>query len=233
MITLAALCCGLMAIRWGLTEQWERAVLFLIAAAILDGLDGRIARLLNSTSTFGAQLDSLSDFVCFGVAPVIIMYLHILKDVKGLGWALVLFYVVCCALRLARFNTGLIEDKKEDWQRAYFTGVPSPAGAMLMITPLIVHFEWQNTVFENPLFCIVYGAIIAVLMASRIPTFAAKGMRVRMDYVLLVLLVFVGFIVALINEPWMTLSIISAGYALTIPVSAILYHRRKMLGTKS
>ncbi len=232
MITLAALCCGLMAIRWGLTEQWERAVLFLIAAAILDGLDGRIARLLNSTSTFGAQLDSLSDFVCFGVAPVIIMYLHILKDVKGLGWALVLFYVVCCALRLARFNTSLVEDKKEEWQRAYFVGVPSPAGAMLMITPLIVHFEWQGTIFDKPLFCILYGTIIGLLMASRIPTFAAKGMRIRADWVLPLMLGFVALVVAMINEPWMTLSIISAGYALSIPFSIVSYHRKKGLGTR-
>ena len=227
MITLGALCCGLMAIRFSLTDEWERAVVFIIAAAILDGLDGRIARMLNSTSTFGAQLDSLSDFICFGVTPALMMYLWKLSEIKGFGWALVLFYTVCCALRLARFNTGVIEEKKAEWQRAFFVGVPSPAGALLMITPLIISFEWADTIFSDAKICIAYGAIIALLMVSRIPTFAAKGVRIRQDMVLPFMLAFVLFIVAAINEPWITLSVFSAGYLLHIPFSLLAYQRMK------
>lgn len=232
MITIGALCCGLMAIRYSLTDEWERAVIFIIAAAVLDGLDGRIARMLNSTSTFGAQLDSLSDFIGFGITPVLVMYQWKLHEIKGIGWALVLFYTVCCALRLARFNTGMIEEKKEDWQRAFFVGVPSPAGALLMITPLIASFEWGDTLLSDAKTCIVYGAIIALMMISRIPTFAAKGVRIRQDLVLPFMLAFALFIVAAINEPWITLSVFSAGYLLHIPFSVMVYYRLKASRTR-
>lgn len=227
MITLGALCCGLMAIRFALAGEWHHSVTFIIAAAILDGMDGRIARLLNSTSTFGAQLDSLSDFVCFGVTPGLVMYLWKLHEIKGFGWALVLFFAVCAALRLARFNTGLIEEKKEEWKKAFFTGVPSPSGALLMITPLITSFEFGESPITDAKFCIVYGAIVALLMTSRIPTFAAKGVRIRQDLVLPFMLAFVLFIVAAVNEPWITLSAFAAGYLLHIPFSVIAFYRLK------
>ena len=109
MITIAGMCCGLSSIRFAMLERWEISVTFIIAAAIIDGMDGRVARMLGATSTFGAQLDSLSDFVCFGVAPVMVMYMWQLHDVRGIGWAAVLFFSVCAALRLARFNTGLFD----------------------------------------------------------------------------------------------------------------------------
>ncbi len=223
MVTIAALCSGLMGIRYGLTEQWQVAVEFLIAAAILDGMDGRIARLLKSTSTFGAQLDSLSDFVCFGVAPPLVMYLWDLRYIKGFGWAIVLFFAVCCALRLARFNTSLGEEPQQPWKKMFFTGVPSPAGAMLCVLPMVMSFH-AETAFGGTIFNIVYIGIVGALMASRVPTFSLKGgIRVRHDLVLPVMLGFVLCIVSFISEPWLTFAALAGLYLLHIPVAMYTY----------
>ena len=232
MITLAAMCCGLMAIRFSLSDQWNLSVSFIVAAAVLDGMDGRIARLLNSTSTFGAQLDSLSDFLCFGVAPAFIMYQWNLHEIKGLGWAMVLFYAVCCALRLARFNTGLIEDTNaQPWKKLFFTGVPSPAGAMLCILPMVASFNHDAALLTNAHFNIAYVAIIGVLMASRIPTFSFKGgIRIRQDMVLPIMLLFVLFLVSFISEPWATFTVLMALYLVHIPASIVYYHRLERRG---
>src|SRR5579864_780507 len=116
MVTIAGLCCGLSAIRFAMLPRWDMAVAFILAAALIDGMDGRLARMLGATSLFGAQLDSLSDFVCFGVSPVLVLYMWQLQSLKGIGWAVVLYFSVCTALRLARFNTGLFDENKKDWE---------------------------------------------------------------------------------------------------------------------
>jgi len=141
-LTLAALCSGLTAIRFALQGEFRLAVIAVIVAAIFDALDGRVARRLGVTSRFGAELDSLSDFLCFGVAPALVLYLASLKDGGALGWVATLMFPICSALRLARFNTGLLADTPPPaWTGSYFTGVPAPAGALLALIPLVVSFE--------------------------------------------------------------------------------------------
>ena len=147
MVTIAGLCCGLSAMRFAIDGRFETAVTLLVASAVIDGMDGRIARLLNSTSTFGAHLDSLSDFVCFGVSPAIVLYMWKLYTLRGIGWAMVLFFAVCCVLRLARFNTNLDDELVEPWQKKFFTGVPAPAGAMLALMPLVASFPYAAWIF--------------------------------------------------------------------------------------
>lgn len=217
LITIGALCSGMSAIRFATLEKWELSVTFLVIAAFLDGLDGRIARLLKATSNFGAQLDSLSDFVCFGVAPALVLYLWALQGIKGLGWALALFFAICCCLRLARFNTSLMEEKKEAWQRHFFTGVPAPAGAMLGLLPLFLTLQWDNdwrSFLPLPLKWIVaiYLPIIGILMVSRLPTYSLKGLRITHSYMLPAMLAAVLLIVGFIVETWTTIAILDGLY---------------------
>jgi len=225
MVTIAGLCCGLSAIRFAMEGKFETAVALLLAAAIIDGMDGRIARLLNSASMFGAQLDSLSDFLCFGVAPGFVLYMWKLHELKGLGWALVLFFAVCCALRLARFNTNLANENIEPWQTKFFVGIPSPAGAMLALMPLVASFHYLPS--DNVTFCAVWVSLIAVLMASRIPTFAAKKLRVHHEWVLPIMIICGLAIVLMLIEPWMMFTVCGLLYCSTIPLSIRRY--RKLL----
>ena len=235
MFTIAGLCAGLSAIRFAMAGRWEIAVGLIVAAAIIDGMDGRLARLLKATSNFGAQLDSLADFISFGVAPAVVMHMWVLHEIKGLGWAITLFFAVCTALRLARFNTSLIEDKKAPWQGQFFTGVPSPAGGLLCLLPLVLSLEgFDYDVTSTPAFCAVYIPIIAVLMASRIPTFSGKRSRIRHDMVLPVMLLFGLFITAFMIEPWNTMAFCSMLYLLMIPVSVWRYRQlEKAHGTEA
>lgn len=227
LITVAGLCCGLTAIRFAMAERWELSVSFIIAAALIDGMDGRIARLLGATSVFGAQLDSLSDFLCFGVAPALVLYMWQLDEVRGLGWAVTLFFAVCCALRLARFNTALSTEEPQPWQKKFFTGIPSPAGGILALLPLILYLHSGEEAILPPLAIALHAVLIAILMASRIPTFSAKQTRVSHDYILPLMLAG-AFIVALfIIEPWWSITLLSLCYLLSIPVSMRSYARLK------
>jgi CDP-diacylglycerol--serine O-phosphatidyltransferase len=231
MITLAGLCCGLSSVRFAMLERWEMAVSFIVLAAILDGMDGRVARLLNSTSTFGAQLDSLSDFLCFGVCPVLVLYFWNLQDFRGVGWAVVLFFSICCALRLARFNTSLLDDKKAPWQFKFFVGVPAPAGALLCLIPMMLSFHLDYDFLYNQYILSAYAVVVAILMASRIPTFSAKHMRIPHWVVLPLMIGFGLWVAAMIIEPWITLAVTGLGYLLTFPFS-ITQHYRYRTGKK-
>jgi CDP-diacylglycerol---serine O-phosphatidyltransferase len=228
MVTLTTLCFGLSSIRFALLERWELAVTFVLIAAFLDGVDGRLARLLNASSNFGAQLDSLADFVNFGVAPAFVLYLWTLDNIKfkGVGWALVLFYSICCAIRLARFNTNLEEDDQPEWADKFFVGIPSPVGAGLAIAPMTLSFQFGNNLF-HPLCIGIYMGVVAVLMASRIPTISIKKMGIRREYASLVLVVAGLLIAALIIEPWLTLPMIALIYVASIPFSCLSYYRLK------
>jgi CDP-diacylglycerol--serine O-phosphatidyltransferase len=217
LITIASLCSGMSAIRFAILERWELAVTFLVIAAFLDGLDGRIARLLKATSNFGAQLDSLADFVCFGVSPAFVLYLWSLHEIKGLGWVLALFYAVCCCLRLARFNTSLMEEKKEAWQDYFFTGVPAPAGAMLALLPLLLTLQggdewWDIMPVDRHWIVAGYLPLIGVLMVSRLPTFSLKGLKITHKYLLPAMLVAVLIIAGLMIEPWASIAVIDVLY---------------------
>src|SRR5258708_21019758 len=160
--------------RFALEQRYQLAVIAIVIAGVLDGLDGRIARLIGATSKFGAELDSLSDFVCFGVSPALVLYLWVMNHAGRFGWAVVLLFAVCAALRLARFNTALDDDSKPAWTANYFTGVPAPAGAGLAILPLIASFELGRDTFEHPWLIATWTMLVSGLMVSRLPTFAFK-----------------------------------------------------------
>jgi len=225
-LTLLALCAGMTGIRLAVVGKYEDAVAAIIVAGILDGLDGRIARLLKGTSSFGAQLDSLSDFVSFGVAPAVMLYVWTMAQLQGFGWAMVLIFAVCCGLRLARFNTQ-IGAELPPYAYNFFTGVPAPAGAGLVMLPMIASFEFGGTFFHSPFLNTVVLAGTAALMVSRVPTFALKRFRVPHEYVLPLLLL-VGTLAAfLTTEPWLTLLAVGSLYLISIPFSIRSYQRLK------
>jgi CDP-diacylglycerol---serine O-phosphatidyltransferase len=218
-LTVAALCSGLTAIRFGLIERWDLAIFAIVVAGIFDGLDGRVARLLSGGTKFGAELDSLSDFVAFGVAPAMMLYLWTMYAFAGVGWAIVLLYAVCCALRLARFNTALGDPNPPPWARYYFTGVPAPAGAGLVLLPMMLAHEFGPGFFDRPAVNAVALIAIALLMVSRVPTFSIKQIKLSPSLFLPALL-FVGLMVAaLASAPMMTLICIDVVYLASIPVA--------------
>jgi CDP-diacylglycerol---serine O-phosphatidyltransferase len=217
-LTLLALCAGMTAIRFALHGNFQGAVYSILVAAVLDGLDGRVARLLKATSHFGAELDSLSDFVGFGVAPAAVMYLWTMSALHSIGWAIVLFYAVCCALRLARFNTQLSAEPAPP-TAGFFTGVPAPGGAALVLMPLYASFEWGDWIARSPYLGAVWISGIALLMVSRIPTLSLKKFHLPHHYVLPMFLG-VGVLAAFATTaPWPTLLLIGALYLGTIPLT--------------
>ncbi len=226
-ITVLALCAGLTAMRFAMAGQFERAVVAIIVASILDGLDGRAARLLKGTTKFGAELDSLTDFVNFGVAPVMVLYIWSMQELGGIGWIAVLGYAICCALRLARFNVALDDPDKPEWAANYFVGVPAPAGAWLVMLPLYLSFLGLGNLNHAPVLIAAYSLFIGFLMISRIPTFSGKKMRIRLgrEWVLPILLC-VGLVAAMsLNFPWHTLCLIAFIYLGFIPFSLSRYRR--------
>lgn len=225
-LTLLALCAGLTSVRFGLHAEWKAAVFSILLAGIFDGLDGRVARLLHGTSKFGAELDSLSDFVCFGVAPAMLLYFWTMKDGGGVGWALVLLFSVCMALRLARFNTALDKADQPAFAAHFFTGVPAPAAAGLALMPMIISFQFApGNLFESPAVSSVVLIAVSFLMVSKIPTYSGKKLRVPHTYVVPVMLG-VGLLAAfLASEPWLTISLIGIAYAVSIPLAVRSFTR--------
>jgi len=223
-LTLLALCAGMTAIRLALAGKFESAAAAIIIAGVLDGIDGRIARLLKGTSPFGAQLDSLSDFVSFGVAPAVLLYIWTMATLQSLGWVIVLLFGVCCALRLARFNTQIAAELPP-YAYNFFTGVPAPAGAGLVMIPMLLSFEFGAAFARSPYLNGAVLASVAALMVSRVPTFSFKRFRVPGHWVLPMLLM-VGTLAAfLTTEPWGTLLVVGALYIGSIPLSIRSYRR--------
>ncbi|MEQ9642189.1 MAG: phosphatidylcholine/phosphatidylserine synthase [Alphaproteobacteria bacterium] len=226
-LTVMALCAGMTAIRFALLERFDLAVAAILVAAILDGLDGRMARLLKGATRFGAELDSLSDFIAFGVAPAMMIYLWSANELGGLGWMAALAHATCCALRLARFNVALDDPDKPAWTNRYFTGLAAPAGAGCALLPLIIALQFDGA---HPWPAIVDAAwlfFIAFLMVSQIPTYSLKVLRVKREHVLPVL-VAAGFVTALlVSYPWFLLSLVVAGYMASIPLS--IRSQRKLI----
>ncbi|MDP6271325.1 MAG: CDP-diacylglycerol--serine O-phosphatidyltransferase [Alphaproteobacteria bacterium] len=225
-LTILALCAGLTAMRFALAEEWELAVVAIIVAGILDGLDGRLARLLKGTSKFGAELDSLSDFVSFGVAPGFVLYRWNLAELGGVGWIVVLAFAVCMALRLARFNTALDDPNKPPWAANFFTGIPAPAAGGLALLPLALSFQYGGVFFRMPVVAAVFTIFLSFMMVSQIPTYSFKKLRVRREYVLPVLLV-VGLAAAVLaSYPWLTLTVLALVYLASIPLSVRSFRRQ-------
>ena len=226
-LTVLALCAGMTAIRYGIQGKWEASVLALMAAGVFDALDGRIARLIRGTSRFGAELDSLSDFISFGVAPAVILYFWVMNEAGGVGWAIVLLFSVCCALRLARFNIKSGESDLPPWAYNYFTGVPAPAGAAIVVFPMLLTFEFGSGVFDN---AILAGAVmftVSILEVSPLPTFSFKQIKVPHKFVLPTLIL-VGLLAAsLASAPWATCIAVLSAYLISIPFAVRSFHKLK------
>lgn len=225
MLTILALCAGLTAINFALGGDFRSAVIALTLAGVLDGLDGRVARLLDGATRFGAELDSLSDFANFGVAPVIVIYLWSLSDLGGFGWIVVLSFCICCALRLARFNVALEDPDRPVWRQNYCVGVPAPAAAGLCIAPFFLSFLGVEGIRDWSFFLALYTLFISFLMISQIPTFSGKGLKVKRDQVLPVLLLVALFASLLLIYPWQTLATCAVVYWVSIPVAVRWYNK--------
>lgn len=228
-LTIIALCSGLTAIRFAIMGQFKFAVFAIATAALFDMLDGRVARLLKGASKFGAELDSLSDFLSFGVAPAIVLYFWTLNTLGGgnTGWVVVLAFAVCAALRLARFNTALDDAEKPVWTGSFFTGIPAPAGAGLSLLFLIISLELESDFFRSAGLNAIWMLAIGGMMVSRVPTYSFKRVRVPREYIGVVLLG-VGLLVAgLLNQPWYTLAAIEIAYIISIPFSLKAHEKLK------
>lgn len=219
MLTLLALSAGLTAIRFALDGKWEYATLAIVVAGILDALDGRIARLLKGASKFGAELDSLSDFVCFGVSPALVLYLWTMRDAGRLGWVVVMVFTICCGLRLARFNVMLEDHDAPAWKARFFTGIPAPAGGGLALMPMALSFHLGDGFFRQPWVAGIVLLVMAGMMVSTVPTYSFKNLKISRGWILPTMLITGAVIILLINAPWITLSVIGTGYIVSIPFS--------------
>ncbi len=233
MLTLMALCSGLTAVRFALAEQWDKAVLAIVAAAIFDVLDGRVARMMGLASRFGAELDSLADLVAFGVAPALTIYFWALQDIGRFGWLVVLAYTVCMALRLARFNTMLEDQTAPAWTKSFFNGVPAPSGAGLALIPLIVFLQWGESAHVPSVFVAVWLLVVGGLLISRLPTLSLKGRRISSLWVAPFMVGMGLFFAALITNTWLTMTVSGGLYLASLPYAWFLYRRRERQDEKA
>lgn len=235
-MTMLGLCCGLVAIRFAFEGRFEQAAALIVVAGVIDGLDGRLARLLKATSRFGAEFDSLSDFLCFGVAPAFILFFWTMQDYRALGFAPCLLFAVCMALRLARFNAALDVGPvvKPAYAYNFFTGVPAPAGAGCVLFPLFLGlwfsqsgWELAATAARHPVFVGAVMILVAGLCISTLPTWSFKNFKVPREYVLPLLLGTGLFVAVLLAEPWAALAMAGILYLCMLPFSVRSYLRLK------
>lgn len=230
-ITICAFCFGLTSVKFALWNDWEFAILCIFVSAVLDALDGKMARLLGQSSQFGAELDSLSDLVCFGVAPALILFLKSLYMLEAWGWGICMFFTVCCALRLARFNVTQVSIQ-EQWQAKYFTGVPAPAGAILSLFPMILFFALGNYSCVNPFFVSFWILLSSILMISNLKTISSKMIVLTNQNIPITLLVISALIICLITNLWLTLSLLIIAYILSLPYGAYKYQEALEIKTQ-
>ena len=221
-LTLAGVCLGISSIKFSIDGNFSLAVILILFAAILDALDGRIARLIKGTSEFGKELDSLTDFVSFGIAPVFILYFWELNNYGKLGWAITLIYSVCCVLRLARFNLTKVEEKQE-WKNNFFEGVPSPAGGLLILMPLIYELTDLNIKLDIKNFTPYLTVLVSILLVSKIPTLSLKKISISPRATIFLLLGIGVVFIALLFYTLETLLVFGVVYLLSIPVSSIIF----------
>lgn len=228
-ITAAALCSGLTGIRFAIDGNWKMALLAIVFAGVLDGIDGRIARLLKAQSRFGAELDSLADSLSFGMAPALILFLWSLNDLPRLGWFAALGFAICCALRLARFNAQIDADEQPHKSAGFLTGIPAPVGAGLAFLPVYLWLETGEPLLRNPWLVAGWLVLIAFLMISSIATLSWKSLRPSKD-LRLVMIALVGLtFAALLSEPWWTLTAICVVYLALMPLGMVRYARVRRL----
>lgn len=226
-ITSAALCAGLTGIRFAVDGEWEKSVFAVILAGVLDGIDGRVARMMKAQSRFGAELDSLADSLSFGVAPALILFLWSLNDLPRLGWFAALALAVCCALRLARFNARIDLEDQPHKSAGFLTGVPAPVGAGLAFLPMYLWIASGESLFREPVLVAVWVALIAFLMISNVATLSWTSLRLRRSIRLEAIGLVGLMLAALLTEPWLTLVVICLIYLLFVPYGVISYARVK------
>lgn len=233
LITVLAICAGMTGIRLAFEGRFELAVMMVLIAAFLDGIDGRVARLLKAQSKFGVQMDSLADIINFGVAPPLVLYAHLLKEGGSFGWIAAIVYAVAAALRLARFNVIAENPPKARWHALFFVGVPAPLGALLVLLPVYLGFLGMPATAPLALAWSIFTMFIGFLMISRLPVFSGKGFggRVRRDLVMPVILVAVVYVALLMSFTWHTLSVTALAYLASLPFGA--RHWSKHYGPKS
>jgi CDP-diacylglycerol--serine O-phosphatidyltransferase len=234
LITLLALCAGLTSIRMAAERHFEFAIAFITIAAALDGIDGRMARFLKSTSRFGAELDSITDFLNFGVAPAVLIYLWALQDLKSLGWIAALIFAICAALRLARFNVALDDPEKAGWKAAFFVGVPAPAGAMIVMLPLYLELVGLPHSIATAPIVFAYTVAVGLLMVSKLPTWSGKlvGTRMRRDLVAPLFVSGVLIVAFLVSFPFLTMAVLTIAYLGALPLSWRSYQQQAMNGRR-
>lgn len=229
-ITLLALCSGLTGVRFAIGQEWSAAITMIIVAGVLDGMDGRIARLLRAQSKFGAELDSLSDVIAFGVAPAMILFLWSLQYAPKFGWIAALALAVCCALRLARFNSRMDADFQPHKSAGFNTGIPAPAGAGLSFVPVYLWLVTGHDLFREWYVVMPWSLGVAMLMISAIPTYSWASIRLRRSWRLFAL-AGVGLLgAALVTAPWLTLLAVCAVYAATLPFGVASYAKVRRRG---
>lgn len=224
-VTTLALCAGMTAIRYALEERYELALLYVIIAGLLDAADGAVARLLRSTSRFGAELDSLSDVVAFGIAPAFLLYGWGLGALGRMGWIVALAYGVACALRLARFNAQIEDAEDPRKPLGFFTGVPAPAGAGLALLPMMLDFSFGAAIFQKSLVLVGYIALVAGLMVSNLPTFSLKQIRIRREMLVPTLFLVALFAASVTVYRWSAIAVVAIAYLLSIPLAIWSFRR--------
>jgi CDP-diacylglycerol---serine O-phosphatidyltransferase len=230
-LTLGGVCLGISSIKFSIDGNYSLAVTLILFAAILDALDGRIARLIKGTSEFGKELDSLTDFVSFGIAPVFVLYFWDLNKYGKLGWAITLVYSVCCVLRLARFNLTKVEESQE-WKNNFFEGIPSPAGGLLILMPLIYDLTNLNLGIPVKNLTPYLTVIVAVLLVSKIPTLALKKISISPKATVFLLLSIGVIFIALLFYTLETLLVFGLAYILSIPISIFIYNNQNKKNLK-
>jgi CDP-diacylglycerol--serine O-phosphatidyltransferase len=226
-ITAAALCSGLTGIRFAINENWRMALFAIILAGVLDGIDGRIARLLKAQSRFGAELDSLADSLSFGMAPALVLFLWSLQDWPRFGWFAALAFAICCALRLARFNARIDVEDQPHKSVGFLTGVPAPVGAGLAFLPMYLWIASGEPFFKEPILVALWVTLIAGLMISNLATLSWTLIRPKRSIRLMAIGLAGLIFAALLTEPWWTLVAISTGYLATMPYSFVRYAKVK------
>ncbi len=224
-LTLIGVCLGISSIKFSIDANFTLAVIFILLAAILDALDGRIARLIKGTSEFGKELDSLTDFVSFGIAPAFIIYFWELNNFGKIGWAITLIYSVCCVLRLARFNLTKIENEKI-WKQNYFEGIPSPIGAILILLPLIYELSDIEKKIDLKPMVPFFTVLISILLISKFPTFSFKKISIAPKFTIFILFGIAISFVSLMFFTFETMLVFGIGYFMTIPIAFITYKFR-------
>ena len=225
-LTLGGVCLGISSIKFSIDGNFNLAVIFILLASILDALDGRIARLIKGTSEFGKELDSLTDFVSFGIAPVLILYFWELSNYGKLGWTIALIYSVCCVLRLARFNLTKINEQ-QDWKNNFFEGVPSPAGGLLILLPLIYELSNLKLNFDLRGITPYLTILVALLLVSKLPTLSLKRISISSKTTIFLLLGIGMIFIALLFYTFKTLLIFCFVYLISIPVSILIFKKQQ------